>query len=390
MNNQGVNTIYCDESGFTGNDLFSPEQPYFVYSSVLISPLEANDVVQKVKTDFKITAEELKGSKLLSTNQGKSAVTWILERYSGNACVMAFDKRYTLAAKFYEYVFEPVISSNSLLFYNIGFHRFISSVLYLHFLVGHVHTENILVDFQTAMRSKDLSKLEAVFNASSSTPNFSDFLRQILTFAIYHRDTINDELKSLRDDQATGTWVLELTLTGLFNLLTKWGENIDGMDVFCDDSKPLVSQGDFFDVMLNRKDRRFFQIGGKTHPLTFNLARPIQLVNSKEHSGIQLADIFASSIAYSLKNNDGFSKHCKEVCDKSIHENSVFPQLEYADLGQKPGFINAQILTELYNRTLNGRNILDGMESYISSIDELFPAWLEHYNSLQHLKNKGR
>ena len=239
------------------------------------------------------------------------------------------------------------------------------------------------------MRSKDLSKLEVAFNSTSSTTNLFDFLHQILTFAIYHVETINEELKSLRDNQATGTWVLELTLTGLFNLLTKWGENIDGMEVYCDDSKPLVSQGDFFDVMVNRKDKKFYPIGGKTHPLTFNLARPIQLVNSKEQSGIQLADISASSIAYSLKNNDDFSKHCMEVCNKSIHENSVFPQPEYADLSQKPGFINAQILTELYNRTLIGREILDGMENFIFCVEGLFPSWLDQYKTYRSYKNRG-
>jgi hypothetical protein len=389
MNNQSVNTIYCDESGFTGNDLFSPEQPYFVYSSVLISPFEARDVVQQAITDFKLQVQELKGSTLLSTNRGKAAVTWILEKYSSNACIMAFDKRYALAAKFFEYVFEPVIASNNLLFYNVGFHRFISSVLYLHFITGQAHTENILADFQTAMRSKDVAKLESIFNIAGSTPQLSDFLRQILTFAICHKETISDELKSLKENDATGTWILELTLTALFNLLTKWGENIDGLEVFCDDSKPLVSQGDFFDVMINRKDRKSYEIGGKSHPLTFNLARPIQLANSKDQPGIQLADIFASSIAYALKSNDDFAKHCKGVCYKCFHENSVFPQLEYADLSQKSGYVNAMILAELLDRTLHGHHILDGMENYIFSVDRSYTTWLKHNNNFKHLPKSG-
>lgn len=387
MTTQGINTIYCDEAGFTGNDLFSPEQPYFVYSSVLISPLEAKEVVQQAISDFRLNVEELKGSRLLGSNRGKAAISWILERYYSNVSVMAFDKRYALAAKFYEYVFEPVVASNNLLFYNIGFHRFISSVLYLHFIGGHAYTENILVDFQAVMRSKDFSKLDKVFELASSTPDSSDFLRQILTFAACHEKTINDELKILRESDATGTWILELSLTGLFNLLTKWGESIEGMEVYCDDSKPLVSQGDFFDVMINRKEKQSFQIGGKVYPLTFNLARPIQLVNSKEQPGIQMADVFASSIAYALKSNDDFSNHCKEVCNDCLHENSVFPQPEYADLSQKPGFVNSLILHELLDRTIQGRDLLGGMEEYIFYTDRSFSEWLEYKNGFKHLKD---
>jgi len=389
MNNQSVTTIYCDEAGFTGNDLFSPEQPHFVYSSILISPLEASEVVQQVLKDFKLNVQELKGSKLLGTNRGREAITWLLERYSNNACIMAFEKRYALAAKFFEYIFEPVISSKSSIFYHVGFHRFISSVLYLHFLVGHEYTENILSDFQTTMRSKDFSKLETVFNLASTTSDFSVFLRQILDFATGHAETIDAELKALRANEATGTWILELSLTGLFNVLTKWGENINGMEVYCDDSKPLVAQGDFFDVMINRKDKRYIEIAGKSHPLTFNLARPIQVVSSKDHPGIQIADVFASSLAYALKNENGFASRCYEICQKSIHENSIFPQLEFADLSQKPGFVNAMILHELIDRTLHQHDILEGIEDYILYADYSYLGWLQHQNKLNKPNDEG-
>lgn len=37
-------TIYCDESGFTGNNLSDLDQPYFVYADVAITPEEATEI----------------------------------------------------------------------------------------------------------------------------------------------------------------------------------------------------------------------------------------------------------------------------------------------------------------------------------------------------------
>lgn len=376
-----VNTIYCDEAGFTGNDLYNPDQPHFVYSSVLIDPLEAAEVVKKIIIDFNIKSEELKGAKLLKTNRGRNAIIWLLENYNQKALLIAFDKRYSLSGKFYEYVFEPILAPHSSIFYNILFHRFISNVLYLHLLAQQQYTENLLLDFQASIRSLDLTLLENSLSISSSV-DIAPFLRQILTFAVYHKEAICHELMELRKNTSTGNWVLELSLTALHSLLTKWGEIIHGMEVYCDESKPIVTYGDFLDVMINRQDRMYIQIGMKSYPITFNLSGPIQTISSKECPGIQIADVFASSIAYSLKENDGFSQQCRVLCNNIIHPNSVFPQLEYVNLSEPQGYINALVLSELVDRSLNNQNLFDGMLDYIENIKLLFPKWR------QNIKNK--
>jgi hypothetical protein len=52
-----VLTIFCDESGFTGQDLLNPDQPYFSYSSVLIDPEEAQQLVAQATADFRLGNE---------------------------------------------------------------------------------------------------------------------------------------------------------------------------------------------------------------------------------------------------------------------------------------------------------------------------------------------
>ena len=101
MNTPENEVIYCDESGFTGNDLFSPEQPFFVYSSVLLAPSYAFEIKEKAIRDFKIQGGELKGKSLLRSRSGREAVIWLLEHIVNKSIVIAFDKKIALASAFF-------------------------------------------------------------------------------------------------------------------------------------------------------------------------------------------------------------------------------------------------------------------------------------------------
>ena len=44
--------LYCDESGFTGQDLLNADQRYFSYASVLIDQVEASELVAQAEKRF--------------------------------------------------------------------------------------------------------------------------------------------------------------------------------------------------------------------------------------------------------------------------------------------------------------------------------------------------
>ena len=249
-----VRTIYCDEAGYTGNNLMSEDQPYFVYSSTVIDHEEAKEVVARVFRDYRIQGNEIKGSNLVKSKNGQKAAIWILREYAENSCVVFFDKKYALAGKFFEYIFEPVLVRQSSLFYATHFHRFISTFLYLEFLVREDYAEEILSEFEVAMRAKDFDQLEHLFTSAGSDPQMSRFLRHILTFTICHKDSIVEELNSLKKYEQIGNWVLELSLTALHLLLAKWSETIDSMQVYCARSQPLGVQSPIMDTMIDRTD----------------------------------------------------------------------------------------------------------------------------------------
>ncbi|HCG7962962.1 TPA: DUF3800 domain-containing protein [Vibrio parahaemolyticus] len=102
--------IYFDESGFTGNNLLSACQEFFSYGSVASSDEEAKEVVEHIIKKYKIQNGELKGGRLLGNNRGKKAISELLEIYDGRMKSVVQNKKFALAGKFFEYIFEPALA----------------------------------------------------------------------------------------------------------------------------------------------------------------------------------------------------------------------------------------------------------------------------------------
>ena len=58
-------TIYFDESGFTGNNLLNLNQPAFVYASVAIDPQNASHLHSELVSRFQLQGKEMKGKNLV-------------------------------------------------------------------------------------------------------------------------------------------------------------------------------------------------------------------------------------------------------------------------------------------------------------------------------------
>lgn len=138
--------IHFDESGFTGNNLLNKDQKIFCYASVECPHKEAEDFVGYIVGKYNIQNGEIKSGKLLKGVNGKRAVDEIVETYKGRFKVSVSDKKYALAGKIFEYIFEPTIKSVNSLFYEIDFHRFISNMLHVELTVKGAMAESVLVN----------------------------------------------------------------------------------------------------------------------------------------------------------------------------------------------------------------------------------------------------
>jgi hypothetical protein len=364
--------IYCDESGFTGNHLLDRNQLYFTYASVAIRHEEATTFVDKLISDFNIQGGELKGQRLLKFNNGRKVITKILKEYHDKIQVSVFHKKYSLACKFFEYIFEPVVQKNNLLFYKTGFHKFISNILYVELMARSEYAEDIFDEFEKFMRQVDIAELR-ILSSSLVLPGLSPILNDIKSFCYHHQNVINEEISG------SGKWVLDLSDTALFTQLAEWGQRFDQLDVFCDESKPLEHTKEMFAVMINREEKLYNGLLSKEQPITFNLARKIQFANSKVYPGIQIADTAAAAIAYIFRGeNQNHIEMWRELIPPLLSPHSVLPEIETIDLNTLSAKRNAVLLREIVYRSENYIPILEGLPEFVEKITNYL---LEEFSS---------
>lgn len=369
----GVHTVYCDEAGFTGNNLLDHTQPVFAYSAVTVEAEEAADIVGRIVRDRGIQGGELKAANLVKTSRGRETAMRVLQAIDGRYAVTFHHKKYALAGKFFEYIFEPALQKNNKFFYDVNFHKFVANVLYLHFAVGDASAEELLTDFQALMRARNDAGLRRLFSTPSGVSGMEDVLAHMCDFALGYREEINEELESLQGNDAVGKWVLDLTGASLITLLAHWGQRLEQLDVYCDKSKPLQAGPGLLGAMVGREDRIYSNIAGHEVPLTFNLARLPQFVDSKSHPGIQLADVVSGMAAFVSRYADGEGKDLYPVMQPHWTENgNVFPELGYADLRQKRPVLNACLLMELASRARNGHDPLYDIVPYYAFLDQAY------------------
>lgn len=213
-------TLYFDESGFTGENLLSDDQKTFAYGSVSIDPERAESLVSHIIEKYNIQNGELKAVKLIRRKKGRQAILEILDEIAQDVKVSVSDKKYALAAHFFEYIFEPVIADKNSIFYDLEFHKYISNVIYILFINNDDIAKQILSLFENLMRKKDFSHLDEIIALLHGIPDKSEeleFFQKVLSFIDAHKEIIYQEIQTLPP------WTLDLSLTSLHSLLCEWG-----------------------------------------------------------------------------------------------------------------------------------------------------------------------
>lgn len=366
--------IYFDESGYTGNNLLNRDQPIFTYASVCADDEEARRYVESAVRRYGVQSGELKGSSLIKFNKGRRAISEILEEFRGRIKVSVSDKKYALAGKFFEYIFEPSISSVNSIFYGVNFHRFISNILYVEFVARGSQAEELFEDFERLMKTGNFDDLDAIFSASRNE-EMSPILSQIKDFARLNRQAIIDELDGYAG-QGAGKWVLDLTNTCLFSLLAEWGREHDELTAYCDHSKPLSQDQSIFEAMIGRKDKVFSNFSGVESPITFNLTGPLNLVDSKVVHGVQIADVVAAAFAYccDASNQDDYARQWRGYIEEMVISASIFPDSDHVDLRDPKVVANAILLQELVARSQDGRSLTEGIGEYMLNLRLQLPV----------------
>ena len=351
-----AHTIFCDEAGFTGNNLLDEQQPAFAYASVAIEETEAEEIVRRLRADSRLQGPEIKGARLAKSNRGRAVITDALRSIRGRYLATVYDKKFSLACKFFEYIYEPVLARNNSLFYAYGFHKFVAALIYMNFILKDEPTTDLVRQFEKFMRSLNPADAPILFTGAAAGATFDEALYDVARFIDGYRKDILEESKYV------GNWVLDLSLSALFPQLAQWGERFDVVSVYCDDSKPLRDLTPTLNAMVGRTDRTSMVLGQKRRPLTFNLAQPVQLVSSATHAGVQLADVVSSALVQAFKEPEtDWSQAVLAEVQPHLHEDCILPDLTPLDLATPEGAVNAFVLRELGARAEQGIDPLSGM-----------------------------
>lgn len=352
-------TIYCDEAGFTGNNMLDAQQPMFTYASVAMDQTEARDFIVHIRQRHHIQARELKGKDLARSSAGRAVILDALQLMRGHYLVTAYDKKLSLACKFFEYVFEPVLARNNSLFYQNDFHKFIATLVYMTFRCNEEPIVEIITQFQRFMRSLNPQDAPIIFDGKTSDIGMRDPLTNIAYFIDGYRNII------LQESAHIDNWVLDLSISALWSHLAHWGDRFDILDVLCDDSKSLRDFAPVLDVMVNRPDKERVTICGKERPVTFNIVRPVEFGSSLEEPGLQLADVASSALLQARKHlSEEWAHSVLDEIEQHRHEDCILPDPSYMDLTTPGCAVNALILHELGQRAIEGRDPLYGIEDW--------------------------
>lgn len=362
--------IYCDESGFTGNKLLDVDQPIFTFASVASNEEEAKFIVEKIIKDYGIQNGEIKSGNLVKSQKGLRALDEVLEILDGRYKICICDKKYVIAGKFFEYIFEPALAQKNSIFYRINFHRFITDYLHLKLVTQDKSAEVIFEEFYKVMKEGVDTPTASLFKIVSTASDL--VLDQIQKFAHYNKDSFLEEMDGYLGN-GSGKWLLDITTTCLFSSLGKWGQEIDILDVYCDSSKPLNANQEIFNVMVERTEKKsqILEQMNLEQPLTFRIKQPIQLVDSKSFYGIQLADAIAGSFNYAYKNfKDKENQFAQKWMNKIFGDESALVTFlggdyEYANVEKASVMLNWLILNHMVQKCDEGLPILDNISNEI-------------------------
>ncbi|MCY3818608.1 MAG: DUF3800 domain-containing protein [Gammaproteobacteria bacterium] len=354
-----AHAIYCDEAGFTGNHLLDDQQPWFAYASVAIEDPEAREIIRRLRRNSPLPGTELKGARLAKSARGRAVIIDALRAIRGRYIATAHHKKFSLACKFYEYVYEPVLARNASLFYAHGFHRFVAALIYMNFIADDGPTGVLVRQFERFMRSLDPADAPILFGGAAADEASDEALLEVARFIDGYRDVI------LEESQYVGNWVLDLSLSALFPQIARWCERFDVVSVYCDDSKPLRELTPVLNERVGRTERTSLIFGAERRPVTFNLAQPIQLVSSATNAGVQLADVVSSALVKATREAESdWSQAVFAAVEPHLHADCVVPDLTPLELKTPKDVANAFVLQELGARAARGDDPLTGMPEF--------------------------
>ncbi len=301
-------------------------------------------MVAQIIRDHRLQASELKGSQLVKGAAGRRAIDALITSCIDHIHLSFYNKKFAIACEFYNHTFGEVFGQNNGVFFALDFNRFIANSMYLGLVTDNPLAVAAVTDFQSLMRRGSGEVPDPIFSLSDA--EFSaNLFETIILFCRLNNEKIRAVVDPLLNDRSGSKWLLDLSYTALFNHLTHWAERYDSLDVYCDKSTPLEDQLTDLDEWIGRQDRVDVTVGTVRGKIGFNLLRQVQFADSHSCAGVQLADVFASTLCYAVNHiSEQYSQHLIQRLAPVISQYSLAPDLEEIDIRELKPFVNSSLL----------------------------------------------
>ncbi len=307
-----MTTIFMDESGYTGPDLLSLDQPIFTLAS--LNYTEAG--CQKLLEDFfgAISATDLKHPRK-SRAKEQNATIDLLSELSKKPELIKIDiihKEYMLVGKLVDFIIEPVISKEGFNIYSKGENNYITNGLYnrLPIIAGQTFYADLLKRFQKMMRSLDQASYDQFFlplfeedNQRAVAENFQEELDFYLSLIKKcHLEFGFDIIKELKQYIALKLilrdWILDVSFTSVLHMMSEWRREVSDSTTLIYDESTLMARSLPILNMLVDPTNRPATVGYGNTKIEFPIGiQQPSLGKSENQAGIKIAGLVAGAAA---------------------------------------------------------------------------------------------
>jgi hypothetical protein len=308
-------TVYVDESGSTGLEVFDSVQSIYATAGVWLTPSNEDaliDIIAEARRLYKVQMQELKGGTLIKSNSGRKAILHILTaclkagvRYS----MIAVEKPFTAAAVIIEDYTDNL--------YNPAFPARwqIDSALKQEAAqrIYRAIPRQTLERWWRAQNGDDKAAYEAAYNSLIGqlqlVPNCADLVNGFLSVdldRVWHTTLTTEEVRGINySPNAT-------TFPALLQLCQRLAETMDYRDVSIIHDEQLQAEMAIVMAHTTFRDARHFEIDlGHGNKMIFptDRLRRLEFKESKHQLGLQAADCLAAVV-----------RVCTEEC---MHPNAA-------------------------------------------------------------------
>jgi len=327
--------VAFDESGNSGANLFDPNQPVFVLSSV---HLVDDAAAQLIGT----RTGEIKFAKLRRSNGGRCRILDLLNSpllRKERILLSAFHKPFMAMTKLVDLLIEPMFYESGIDVYERGMNISLANLLYftMPVSIGRAQFDILQAAFVEMIRSPSVGNIDRFYGLVADTCqrlrhlSFVPYLKMLLAtrwvaqeyMAEWDASDLDPAVPAFADHASTWTERLGTTFT-----------------IIHDSSKPLARERLVLEAMMSITDEQV-QIGYDRRKKVFPIrATGIEFCDSFRHPQIQIADVLASSTAYCLRamlrgGGDPFVQDLLRTHALSCSIHRVWPAMKFSpeDLG---------------------------------------------------------